>query len=92
MSVRDGPVSARAIVSISAQDPSGIDLIELYEKTSRTTGYEWIEVALFASFPAPPGAGEQFQVELEVDRARLVHGLDVVVFDRAGIVARTRAF
>jgi hypothetical protein len=76
-------------ISITAQDPSGIDAVELYTKIIGFTIYEWDEVDFLDGVSA--GGGTQFQVNFDVEWADVGDELEVGVYDLVGNLTRRRA-
>jgi hypothetical protein len=87
---RSSPLPGHIRISVSAQDPSGIDAVELYTKTFGFTSFEWDEVDFLQA--ASAGGVPSFQVDLDVAFADLGDALEVAVYDTVGNVARRRAF
>jgi hypothetical protein len=73
-------------ITVSAEDPSGIDRVEVYARRPGVSRFDWTVVEPLGEIPA---AGEtSFVGELIVDRADLFDGFEVLAFDQEGNVAR----
>ncbi len=73
-------------ITVSAEDPSGIDRVEVYARRPGLSRFDWTVVELLGEIPA---AGEtSFVGELVVDSADLFGGFEVLAFDQEGNVAR----
>jgi hypothetical protein len=89
-SARTSPLPGHVRISVTAQDPSGIDTVELYTKTFGFTSFEWDEVDLL-DFVGGGGA-TSFQVDFDVAFADVGDELEVAAYDGVGNVARRSAF
>jgi hypothetical protein len=87
--LRASPLPGHVRVSVTAQDPSGIDRVALYTKRFGSTSYEWDVVDLLAA--AGAGGGTPFQVDFDVASADVRDVIEVAVYDAAGNVAHRDA-
>jgi hypothetical protein len=88
--VRSSPLPGHLRISVSAQDPSGIDAVELYTKTLGFTSIEWDQVDFLEGVSA--GGSPSFQVDFDVPFADIGDALEVGAFDLVGNTARRQAF
>lgn len=86
------PLPGHLRISITAQDASGIDAVELYTRTYGGTRFEWDDVDFLAASSAPAASGERFRVSFDVEWAEVGDELEAAAYDRAGNVGRDAVF
>ena len=79
------PLPGHSRIRVTAQDPSGIDAVELYRKTEGFTSFEWDEVEFLQI--ASGGGATPVQLTFDVAFADLGDELQVAVYDVVGNVA-----
>jgi hypothetical protein len=89
-SLRTSPLPGHLRISVTAQDPSGIDAVELYTKTFGFTSFEWDEVDFLEIVSG--GGATPFQVNLDMAFADIGDALEMAVYDGVGNVPRRTVY